>query len=34
MILTQAVPPFSARGLSGNLEEETDLRRKWERLKH
>jgi hypothetical protein len=29
-----AVLPFAARGLSGNTDEETDWRRKWERLKH
>jgi hypothetical protein len=29
-----AVPPFATRGLSGNTDEETDWRRKWERLKH
>jgi hypothetical protein len=29
-----AVPPFAARGLSGNTDDETDWRRKWERLKH
>jgi hypothetical protein len=34
MILAHAVPPFAARGLSGNTDEETDWRRKWERLKH
>jgi hypothetical protein len=34
MILAHAVPPFAARGLSGNMDEETDWRRKWERLKH
>jgi hypothetical protein len=28
-----AVPPFAARGLSGNTDEGTDWRRKWERLK-
>jgi hypothetical protein len=26
--------PFAARGLSGCTDEETDWRRKWERLKH
>jgi hypothetical protein len=31
---TDAVLPFAARGLSGNTDEETDWRRKWERLKH
>jgi hypothetical protein len=31
---TDAVPPFAARGLSGCTDEETDWRRKWERLKH
>jgi hypothetical protein len=34
MILAHAVPPFAARGLSGCTDEETDWRRKWERLKH
>jgi hypothetical protein len=34
MILAHAVPPFAARGLLGNMDEETDWRRKWERLKH
>jgi hypothetical protein len=34
MILAHAVPPFASRGLSGNTDEETDWRRKWERLKH
>jgi hypothetical protein len=34
MILAHAVPPFTARGLSGNTDEETDWRRRWERLKH
>jgi hypothetical protein len=34
MILAHAVPPFAANGLSGNTDEETDWRRKWERLKH
>jgi hypothetical protein len=29
-----AVPPFAARGLSGNMDEETDWWRKWQRLKH
>jgi hypothetical protein len=33
MILVHAVPPFAARGLSGNTDEEADWRRKWERLK-
>jgi hypothetical protein len=28
------VPPFAARGLSGNTDEETDWQRKWEHLKH
>jgi hypothetical protein len=34
MILAHTVPPFAARGLLGNTDEETDWRRKWERLKH
>jgi hypothetical protein len=34
MILAHAVPHFAARGFSGNTDEETDWRRKWERLKH
>jgi hypothetical protein len=34
MILAHAIPPFAARGLSGNTDEEIDWRRKWERLKH
>jgi hypothetical protein len=29
-----AVLPFAARGLSDKTDEETDWRRKWERLKH
>jgi hypothetical protein len=29
-----AFPPFAVRSLSGNTDEETDWRRKWERLKH
>jgi hypothetical protein len=33
MILAHAVSPFAARGLSVNTDEETDWRRKWERLK-
>jgi hypothetical protein len=33
MILAHAVPSFAARGLSGDTDEETDWRRKWERLK-
>jgi hypothetical protein len=32
--LAHAVPPFALRGLSGCMDEETDWRRKWERLKH
>jgi hypothetical protein len=34
MILAHAVPPFTARGLLGCTDEETDWRRKWEHLKH
>jgi hypothetical protein len=34
MILAHAVPPFAARGLLGNTDEETDWWRKWKRLKH
>jgi hypothetical protein len=34
MILARAVLPYAARGFSGNADEETDWRRKWERLKH
>jgi hypothetical protein len=33
MILAHAAPPFAARRLSGNTDEKTDWRRKWERLK-
>jgi hypothetical protein len=29
-----AVPPFAARGLSGNTDTETDWRQKWKRPKH
>jgi hypothetical protein len=34
MILAHAVPPFAARGLLDNTDEQTDWWRKWERLKH
>jgi hypothetical protein len=34
MILAHAVPPFAARGLSGNMDEEKDWWWKQERLKH
>jgi len=32
MFLAQVVPPFVARGLSGDTDEEADWRQKWERL--
>ena len=32
MFLAHVVPPFAARGLSGNTDEKADWRKKWERL--